>query len=106
MLLEENPDEKQATFYVSTDKTAVKSSILKKVRLYTVGEELEVNDIRIQMKQGNGKIQTIKKYTTNADEIDMSTTGRKTLKVSYEYQSEKYTDEVMITVVEKDYREK
>lgn len=102
----QNPDKKAATFFVSTDKESVKSNVLKTVRFYTVGEELSVDDIRIQMSQDNGKVQTITNYTTNADEIDMSTTGTKTLKVSYEYQGENYTEEVAITVVDKAYRSK
>ena len=102
--LEQDPDAEAATFYVSTEQGAVSGDVLKTTRLYTAGEELNDDDIRISVNTDDGKTETVTEYTTNADEIDMSTTGTKTLKVSYEYNGEQLEGSVTITVVDADYR--
>ena len=88
----QDPSDKDATFFVSTD-TEIKSGKARKTkRMYTVGEKLKTNDIRIQLYLETGKTVKITDYTTNADKIDMTTTGKKTLKVTYEYNGEKKTE--------------
>ncbi len=102
----QNPDEEEATFYVSSD-IAVSSyengNVLKTKRFYGVGDTLNTKDIQILLYGENGKVQEVETYTTNASEIDMSTVGNKTLKVSYEYNGESYTEDITITVVEQEY---
>lgn len=100
----------EATFFVSTEATQDKvqaaqdAQVLKTTRFYTVGEKLDVKDIRVFVTLPNGKTETIEEVTTNAAEIDMKTTGEKTLKVTYSYDGVEYTKDVKITVVEKEYR--
>lgn len=102
----QDPSDKDATFFVSTD-TEIKSGKARKTkRMYTVGEKLKTNDIRIQLYLETGKTVKITDYTTNADKIDMTTTGKKTLKVTYEYNGEKKTDNIQITVVDSAYKKK
>lgn len=51
----QDPSDKDATFFVSTD-TEIKSGKARKTkRMYTVGEELKTNDIRIQLYLETGK---------------------------------------------------
>ena len=102
----QNPEDKEATFYVSTDVVAKSGNALKTKRLYTVGEKLDTEDIRIQLYLENGKAERIEEYTTNAKKIDMDKAGEKTLKVTYKYQGKEYEDSIKITVVESDYRGK
>ena len=67
----QDPSDKDATFFVSTD-TEIKSGKARKTkRMYTVGEKLKTNDIRIQLYLETGKTVKITDYTTNADKIDM-----------------------------------
>lgn len=100
----------EATFFVSTEATQDKvqaaqdAQVLKTTRFYTVGEKLDVKDIRVFVTLPNGKTETIKEVITNAAEIDMKTTGEKTLRVTYSYDGVEYTKDVKITVVEKEYR--
>ena len=102
----QDPSDKDATFFVSTD-TEIKSGKARKTkRMYTVGEKLKTNDIRIQLYLETGKTVKITDYTTNVDKIDMTTTGKKTLKVTYEYNGEKKTDNIQITVVDSAYKKK
>ena len=104
LYLEQDPDAEAATFYVSTEQGAASGDVLKTTRLYTAGEKLNDDDIRILVNTDDGKTEVVTEYTTNADEIDMSTTGTKTLKVSYEYNGEQLEGSVTITVVDADYR--
>lgn len=104
LYLEQDPDAEAATFYVSTDQGAGSGDVLKTTRLYTAGEQLDTDDIRILVKTDDGRTEVVTDYTTNAAEIDMSTTGTKTLKVSYEYNGEHLEGSVTITVVDADYR--
>ena len=104
LYLEQDPDAEAATFYVSTEQGAASGDVLKTTRLYTAGEKLNDDDIRILVNMDDGKTEVVTEYTTNADEIDMSTTGTKTLKVSYEYNGEQLEGSVTITVVDADYR--
>ena len=97
----------EATFFVSTEAAADSYSpatVQKTTRLYTVGEKLDTDDIRITVQNGSGQYTVVEQYTTNAPEIDMSTTGEKTLTVTYECGGERYRAEVTITVVDADYR--
>ena len=46
--------------------------MLKTKRLYTVGEELDTDDIQITVQNGSGQYTVVDQYTTNAAEIDMT----------------------------------
>lgn len=110
LYLTQDPEADEATFFVSTDtgvntgEGAEAPSVLKTTRLYTAGETLNTDDIRITVQTGDGKTTVVDEYTTNASEIDMSTTGTKELKVSYEYDGQQMEAAVTITVVDADYR--
>lgn len=104
LYLEQNPDADEATFFVSTEAGAGSGDVLKTTRLYTAGETIDTDDIRIVVQTDDGKTAEVTEYTTNADEIDMNTTGTKQLIVSYEYNGVKMQDSVTITVVDEDYR--
>ena len=80
------------------------AQVLKTTRFYTVGEKLDVKDIRVFVTLPNGKTETIKEVTTNASKIDMNTTGEKNLEVTYSYDGTEYTKDVKITVVDESYR--
>ena len=113
-LLMQNPPEEEASFYVSTDESlpddtddttiAGRREVLKTVRFYTVGEEINTDDIRIRLSLDNGTRTLIKEYTTNVDSVDLSTPGRKMLEVQYEYQGRRYEASIAIDVVEAEYR--
>ena len=76
----------------------------KTTRLYTAGETLDTDDIRITVQNGSGQYTVVEEYTTNAAEIDMDTIGEKTLTVTYECGGAEYQAEITITVVDADYR--
>ena len=80
-------------------------SVQKTTRLYTAGEELNDDDIRILVQAGNGETVKVDEYTTNAEEIDMSTAGTKELTVFWNYNGQEMEAAVTITVVDKDYRQ-
>ena len=103
----ETVSKEEATFFVSTEAAADSYSpatVQKTTRLYTVGEKLDTDDIRITVQNGSGQYTVVEQYTTNAPEIDMSTTGEKTLIVTYKCGGERYRAEITITVVDADYR--
>ena len=107
LYLTQDPGAEEATFYVSTDTQADQDdmSVQKTTRLYTAGEELNDDDIRILVQAGNGETVKVDEYTTNAEEIDMSTAGTKELTVSWNYNGQEMEAAVRITVVDKDYRQ-
>ena len=107
LYLVQDPGPEAATFYVSTDSYVSMDDVdvQKTTRLYTAGQELNDDDIRILLQTGSGETETVTEYTTNAGEIDMSTPGTKELKVSFEYNGETMEAAVRITVVDADYRQ-
>ena len=107
LYLTQDPGAEEATFYVSTDTQADQDdmSVQKTTRLYTAGEELNDDDIRILVQAGNGETVKVDEYTTNAEEIDMSTAGTKELTVFWNYNGQEMEAAVTITVVDKDYRQ-
>ncbi|CUX27374.1 family 43 glycosylhydrolase [Clostridium sp. C105KSO13] len=106
LLLGNEPDKKAVTFYVSTDLAVKTSNTLKTKRMYSVGETLNTDDIKIQMYMENGKVVKIMNFTTDADKIDMMKEGTKNLNVTYEAGGQSYTDSIEITVVTADYLRK
>ena len=92
---------KEATFFVSTDmQIKTDTAVVQKSKcLYEAGEKLNVNDIRVCVRAGNGKYITIRDITTNAEEIDMTKTGQKELKIKCRYGKTNIEKSVMITVV-------
>ena len=73
--------------------------VLKTKRTYTVGSELNTDDIRITANVGNGTEYQIGNFTTNASEIDMDQPGTQTLTVSCTVRGETFTDEIPIRIV-------
>ncbi|MDE7267256.1 MAG: BspA family leucine-rich repeat surface protein, partial [Lachnospiraceae bacterium] len=67
------------------DPPARKESItVKKTKTaYYCGESIETDDLTVQYYGMDGTIRKVTDYTTDAESIDMSTTGNKTLTVSY-----------------------
>ena len=99
----QNPEAEEATFVVSTDVTVAEGTVNKTTRFYKQNDGLNTDDIRIILRLENGKTVKVDEYTTDADEIDMSTLGEKTLKVTFEYDGEEYEGNVIINVVEPEY---
>lgn len=64
---------------------------------YSTGEKLTTDDLKVTYYNETGIPSTVTDYTTNADEIDMSTPGTKTLVVTYR----NLYAEISITVSEK-----
>lgn len=98
-----DPDAQAATFYVNADRTVKSGGALKTKRMYAVGDELAVNDIKVQLYMEDGTFVEIDDYTVDASAVDMSKAGSYTMTVAYEYLGETQTDEITITVVEADY---
>lgn len=98
-----DPASEDCTFYVESDIPAEERAmeVLKTKRTYTVGDELNVNDIRITLSTQSGEEQRIAEFKTNADQINMSKPGKKTLTVSCEFGGKTFTQDVKIRVVEK-----
>ncbi|MGN0736461.1 MAG: DUF6273 domain-containing protein [Anaerovoracaceae bacterium] len=65
---------------------------------YKAGNTLNVDDITVTAYYADGYSEKVTDYTTNADDIDMSKTGKKTLTVSYTKNGETKTADITITV--------
>ncbi len=65
---------------------------------YQTGEDLDVNDMKVTVKYEDGYSTEIADYETNADEIDMSVPGEKTLTVTYTENEKTVTGEIPIQV--------
>lgn len=101
--LSANPDPEDCTFLVESDIPAEERSmeVLKTKRTYTVGSELNTDDIRVTLTTAGGEEQRITDFATNADEIDMDTVGYQDLTVTCEVQGEELTQTVRIRIVNK-----
>ncbi len=64
---------------------------------YTVGEELNIDDLTVTVRYEDGYTEEVAGFTTNAEDIDMSTPGEKTLVVTYQGED----NEITIRVVKK-----
>lgn len=91
------------TFTIQSDLPAenVSVEVLKTRRTYTVGSELNVDDIRVTADVGNGTKYQIGDFTTNASEINMNQTGTQMLTVSCTIRGETFTEQIPIRIVEK-----
>ena len=76
----------------------VSISANKSITTYTVGDELDISDLEVFATYENGSSSPITSYTTNAESIDMSTIGLKTLIVTYVGLDSTLTSEIEITV--------
>ena len=65
---------------------------------YKAGNTLNVDDITVTAYYADGYSEEVTDYTTNAADIDMSKTGKKTLIVSYTKNDETKTADITITV--------
>lgn len=110
LFVSKDAEKEEATFFVSTEakndeaQAAQDAEVLKTTRLYTAGEKLNTDDIKVIVTLPNGKAEAVKDYETNAADLDMKKPGEKTLEVTYTYDGTEYTKNVKITVVEEDYR--
>lgn len=113
LVLTDSPVATEATFFTSkvseggqlAAEVIRSAKVRKTVRMYTVGEEVKTNDIRIRATLENGKKITIKE-TILADVAEdiTATAGDKTVKVTYDYMGITYEAEVVIHVVGKEYK--
>lgn len=99
--LSANPDPADCTFFVESDipEQERNMEVLKTKRVYTVGSELNTDDIRVTLTTAGGEEQRITDFTTNAQEIDMSQPGRQNLVVSCEVGGTVFTQNVEIRIV-------
>ena len=101
LVLTKNPADEACSFDVDTESAVSSLKVQKTKRMYTVGSELNTDDIRIKATYENGDTKWVTDFTTNADEIDMSKAGKKTLTVTYTEDGETLTEKITIRVVEK-----
>lgn len=101
LVLDNHPSAEACTFQVDTDTPVSSLKVMKTKRMYTVGSTLNTNDIRITAAYENGDTKRITEYTTNADTIDMSTTGKKSLVITYVENGTTVKETVTIRVVDK-----
>lgn len=62
---------------------------------YKVGEELNVDDLKVTVRYEDGYTEEVAGFTTNAEDIDMSTPGEKTLVVTYQGEDNEITIRVV-----------
>lgn len=67
---------------------------------YAVGDTITLDDIEVIATYENGSTSKVTTWTTNADSIDMSTSGTKTLTISYEENGVVVTTDITLSVVE------
>lgn len=67
----------------TTAGTLDKLTVDKTKTSYSVGEKITLDDIAVTAIYSDGTKKTVSDYKTNADSIDMSTVGKKTLTVTY-----------------------
>lgn len=87
---------------IVTEKQAVKKDPYiqagKTKTEYEVGDELDLSDLTVTYYDADGNSQSVTEYTTNADQIDMSTPGTKELVITYN----RLTATIELTVKEKE----
>ena len=76
--------------------------VTKEKTEYARGNKLDIDDITVIYYDTNGTELVIEsgQYTTNADQIDMSTVGKKTLMVRYHADGRYYTGKIELTVTD------
>lgn len=62
---------------------------------YKVGEELNVDDLTVTVRYEDGYTEEVAGFTTNAEDIDMSVPGEKTLVVTYQGEENEITIRVV-----------
>ena len=72
---------------------------------YYVGTSIDTFGLIVKYHRNDGSVIMVDDYTTNADEIDMSTAGKKTLIVTYNDGTNTLTEELELTVTEKEIEE-
>lgn len=101
LVLTKNPADEACSFDVDTESAVSSLKVQKTKRMYTVGSKLNTDDIRIKATYENGDTKWVTDFTTDADKIDMSKAGKKTLTVTYTEDGETLTEKITIRVVEK-----
>lgn len=69
---------------------------------YQCGDTLNIDDLTVNYYDANGTAALITNYTTNADKIDMSTPGKKTLVITYQNMTANVELTVTATVITDD----
>ncbi|MDE6608002.1 MAG: BspA family leucine-rich repeat surface protein [Lachnospiraceae bacterium] len=81
------------------DVTADSIVVQKAKTEYMCGDKIDTDDLAVIYFDENETPAIVKDYTTNADEIDMSTVGKKTLTVTYETGGKKLTADIELNVL-------
>ena len=84
----------------SSDAGVSSISVVKKKRAYSCGDTVNVDDITVTYRSSGGSVTKVTDFKTNASEIDMTTPGKKTLRVTYTdpQTKEDLTAEIELTV--------
>lgn len=76
------------------------SIVVKKAKTeYVCGDKLDTEDLAVIYFDENKTAVIVNDYTTNADKIDMSTLGKKTLTVTYEIGGKSLTADIELNVL-------
>ena len=102
--LSNDPDAEACTFTVQSDSENASAEntemeVLKTKRTYTVGSELNTDDIRVTLTTAGGEKQRISDYNVDTSEVDMNQVGRYSLTVSCEIQGETVSRDITIRIV-------
>jgi hypothetical protein len=108
--LSDNPDAKEATFYVeeetSQDSSTTELQALKTKRVYAVGEGMRVDDIQVSLIKESGEPEILANgtYTVGFSKVNTSKAGTYPLTITYvDGKKNVYTADITITVVDKAY---
>lgn len=82
-----------------TSVTETYITAAKKKTVYACGETLGLDDLMVQYYGADAKVTSVTNYTTNKDEIDMSTAGVKELRITYQDGEKELTAVVKLTVL-------
>lgn len=79
---------------------AANSIVVQKVKTeYVCGDKIDTDDLTVIYFDENKSAVIVKDYTTNADEIDMSVLGKKTLTVTYEVNGAELKGDIELNVL-------
>lgn len=93
-----NPDSTKSTFTISSPQDITTIKAQKTTRTYLVGDKFNANDIRVFATYEDGTSKQVTNFTTDADKMDMTKAGKKTLTVSYTEKGLTKTAAITITV--------
>lgn len=98
LMLAKTVEDVEATFFVNErSKDADRVYVQKTRRVYTVGQSIGCDDIRVLVKK-NGIYTAVTPDSTNAAGIDMSEPGYRLLEVTYTFEGVRYTKPLKIRI--------